>query len=163
MRESLFRVIHEVKSRPQSKVVLYGHSMGGMVLGKTMGPSLATLLMLNGEAGTRLPVDLIVMANPGIDALTVHQFVDFLKRHGAELQLQEPDGTRRPARDGLVRPFGWRRSPGEPARGSSSGVRSRSSCQTPTTPPWRGSREAAVKSLNAQRPKGKMKVQSVFG
>jgi hypothetical protein len=102
MRETLFRVIHAVKSRPQSKVVLYGHSMGGMVLGKTMGPSLATLLMLNGEAGTSLPVDLIVLANPAIDALTVQQFVGFLKRHGAELQLQEPDGTRRPARGPLM-------------------------------------------------------------
>lgn len=58
MRETLFRVIHAVKSRPQSKVILYGHSMGGMILGKTIGPSLTTLLMLNGEAGTRLPVDM---------------------------------------------------------------------------------------------------------
>lgn len=102
MRETIFRVVHAVKSRPQSKVILYGHSMGGMILGKTMGPSLATLLMLNGPSGTRLPVDLVVLANPAIEALMVNQFVDFLKRHGAALMLESPDGSRRPARGPLM-------------------------------------------------------------
>ena len=102
MRESLFRLIHAVKTRPQSKVVLYGHSMGGMVLGKTMAPSLTTLLMLNQGAGTRLPVDLVVLANPAIDALTVSDFVRFLKRHKAELQMEAPDGTRHPASGPLI-------------------------------------------------------------
>lgn len=102
MRETLFRVVHAVKSRPQSKVILYGHSMGGMILGKTMGPSLTTLLMLNGEAGTRLPVDMAVLANPALEALMVSQFVDFLKRHGAVLMLESHDGSRRPARGPLM-------------------------------------------------------------
>jgi hypothetical protein len=92
MRETLFRVMTVTKERPESKCFIVGHSMGGLIVGKTLGPSLTTLLLSNGQQGTQLPVDLVVLANPALDALASWQFIDFLKRSNASMELRSSSG-----------------------------------------------------------------------
>ena len=93
MRETLFRVMSAAKSRAQSKCVVVGHSMGGLIVGETMSQSLTTLLLFGGEDGFRLPADLIVLQNPARSALAARQFMDVLKRSNAQVQLRNADGS----------------------------------------------------------------------
>jgi hypothetical protein len=67
--------------------------MGGLIVGKTIAPSLTTLLLSNGSSGTRLPVDLVLLQNPALDGLAAWQLIDFLKRNNATLELRTPDGS----------------------------------------------------------------------
>jgi hypothetical protein len=97
MRETLFRVMQATKERDGSKCFIVGHSMGGLIVGKTMAPTLTTLLLSSAEQGVDLPVDLVLLQNPALDALASWQFVDFLKRSGARLELRSRDGQVRDA------------------------------------------------------------------
>jgi pimeloyl-ACP methyl ester carboxylesterase len=97
MRETMLRIMQAAKERPGSKCFVVGHSMGGLIVGKTFAPSLATMLLVSGPSGTHLPVDLILLQNPALDALASWQFIDFLKRSRARVELRQPDGTVLPA------------------------------------------------------------------
>jgi hypothetical protein len=92
MRETLYKIMAVAERRPESKCLLYGYSMGGVVIGRTMAPSLTTRLLLDGAAGIMMAVDLVVLANPALEGLAVWQFLDFLKRHNARLRLLTEDG-----------------------------------------------------------------------
>jgi pimeloyl-ACP methyl ester carboxylesterase len=105
MREALFRIMRATKERPGSKCFIVGHSMGGMVVGKTMGPSLTTLLLASGDKGVELPADLILLMNPALDALSSWQLIDFLKRAQARVELHSADGEIRPARGPIIASF----------------------------------------------------------
>ncbi len=93
MRETMFSVMREAKSRDLSKCIVVGHSMGGLIVGKTLAPSMTTLLLANGDEGARIPADLVLLQNPALDGLTSWQFVDFLKRNKARAELRSSDGT----------------------------------------------------------------------
>lgn len=97
MRETLFRVTITAKQRPESKVLLSGHSMGGMILARTLAPTLATLLLASGTEGVVVPADLILLQNPALDGLAAFQLVEYLKRTAAQAQLRSSDGRFRPA------------------------------------------------------------------
>lgn len=92
MRETLFRIMKTAKQYPGSKCFVVGHSMGGLIVGKTLSPSLTTLLLSNEQRGTHLPVDLVLLQNPALDALSSWQFIDFLKRFEARLELRSLKG-----------------------------------------------------------------------
>ncbi len=92
MRESLFRLTAAAKTRPDSKVVLSGHSMGGMILARTLGPTLSTLLLASGPDGVRSPTDLMLLQNPALDGLAAFQLIEYLKRTNAQVELRYPDG-----------------------------------------------------------------------
>ncbi|MBL4810694.1 MAG: hypothetical protein JKY43_11630, partial [Phycisphaerales bacterium] len=97
MREALFRVMETTKKRPESKCYIAGHSMGGLIIGKTIAPSITTLLLSSGKQGIRLPADLVLLLNPALDGLSSWEFIDFLKRSGAHVKLRALDGTMRDA------------------------------------------------------------------
>lgn len=92
MRETLFRLTSAIKARSDSKVFISGHSMGGMIVGRTLGPALATLMLAADEQGVRIPADLVLMQNPALDGLSVYQLVEYLKRNGAIAELRHNDG-----------------------------------------------------------------------
>jgi pimeloyl-ACP methyl ester carboxylesterase len=92
MRETLFRIMAATRVRPNSKCFVVGHSMGGLIVGKTLSPSLTTLLLANGSRGVRMPADLVLLLNPALDALSSWQFIDFLKRSNARLELRRANG-----------------------------------------------------------------------
>lgn len=94
MRETMFSVMREAKSRDLSKCIVVGHSMGGLIVGKTLAPSMTTLLLANGDDGARIPADLVLLQNPALDGLSSWQFIDFLKRNKARVELRSSDGTR---------------------------------------------------------------------
>lgn len=102
MQETLLRIMEATKEHPGSKCFVVGHSMGGMIIGKTMFPALTTQLLSNRGDGTRMPVDLIILQNPALEALPSWQFIDFLKRFEAKIQLRSPDGSAEPARGPLI-------------------------------------------------------------
>lgn len=102
MRESLFRIMNATRERPSSKVVIVGHSMGGLIVGKALGPPLTTLMLLQGRDGVRLPADMTVLENPALDGLASWQLLDFLKRSNARLMLKSADGTLEPAAGPLI-------------------------------------------------------------
>lgn len=90
MRETLFRIMEATRTRPESKCFVVGHSMGGLIVGKTLAPSLTTMLLTNGRQGVRTPSDLVLLLNPALDALASSQFIDFLKRRsGTRVLLAE--------------------------------------------------------------------------
>jgi pimeloyl-ACP methyl ester carboxylesterase len=102
MREALFRIMRTTKERPGSKCFIVGHSMGGMIVGKTLAPSLTTLLLASGEQGVELPADLILLMNPALDGLASWQLVDFLKRSQATVELRSTDGEVQRARGPIM-------------------------------------------------------------
>ncbi|MEM1071614.1 MAG: hypothetical protein AAGB48_06560 [Planctomycetota bacterium] len=97
MRETLFRITAATKARADSKVLLSGHSMGGMILARTLAPTLSTLLLASGPEGVFAPSDMVVIQNPALDGLAAFQFIEYLKRTGATAELRYPDGRREPA------------------------------------------------------------------
>lgn len=98
MREALISMAKMAKEYPSSKVHMTGHSMGGMILSRTIAPSLTTALMLSGSEGHKFLADLLVLKNPALDGLTTSQFIDFLKTNNVVAELRSPDGSVEPAR-----------------------------------------------------------------
>lgn len=101
-RETLFRLMSAVRERRSSRAIVIGHSMGGLIVGKTLGPSLATLMLAGGEEGVRLPADMAVLQNPALDGLASWQLIDFMKRANTRLMLRSEDGTLEPAEGPLI-------------------------------------------------------------
>lgn len=97
VRETYFRLTEAAKVRPDSKVVISGHSMGGLIVAKTLGPSISTLLLTVGGQGLPAFADLVLMQNPALDALSSMHLIDFLKRSKARVELHYPDGSIREA------------------------------------------------------------------
>ena len=102
MRESLVRVTAAARARPDSKVLLSGHSMGGMILARTLAPTLSSLLLASGPEGVRSPADMVVLQNPALDGLAAFQLVEYLKRTGAQLEHRHPDGRVEPAKGAVI-------------------------------------------------------------
>jgi len=92
MRETLFRLTDTAKKRPDTKVLLSGHSMGGMILARTLAPTLTTLLFVSGDEGVPVPADLVLLQNPALDGLAAFQLVEYLKRTGARAELRHLNG-----------------------------------------------------------------------
>lgn len=102
MHETLLRLMEAAKEHPGSKCFVVGHSMGGMIIGKTMSPAMTTLLLSGKRDGVRLPVDLVLLQNPALDALASWQFIDLLNRFDARIELRSPDGSVKPASGPLI-------------------------------------------------------------
>jgi len=92
MRETLFRILIAAKQKPDSKCYIVGHSMGGMIVGKALSPSMITLMLANGDQGTQLAADMILLLNPALEGLAAWQMIDFLKRSNARLELRSLSG-----------------------------------------------------------------------
>jgi len=97
--EVLQRTVRAANENPDSKAFLLGHSMGGMILEKTIGPIAMAEVLAVTETGRSLPVgyDLIVSANPSTEALYTKQLVDVLKKSDVALVLENEAGVRHPA------------------------------------------------------------------
>ncbi len=97
VREAFIRITNAAKSRPDSKVLITGHSMGGMIVGLALGPSLETLVLAHGENGFRLLADGVHMLNPALDAMPTAQLIDVMKRRGVVAELRHADGRVEPS------------------------------------------------------------------
>ena len=90
------------KQNPDSKVVMYGHSMGGRILFNAMSTSLVNMSINRDSESQALPVDLVIMANPAVRAVDVARFVDLLKRYRVKLMVKDSDGSEVPAEGPLI-------------------------------------------------------------
>jgi hypothetical protein len=99
LMEVLQRTLVAARENRDSKCSLLGHSMGGLILEKTIGPAVVTGVLAVAEKGGSAPLgyDLIVSANPSTEALFSKQLIDVLKRSNVSLVLEDEIGTRRPA------------------------------------------------------------------
>ncbi|MEM7202849.1 MAG: hypothetical protein AAF628_21500 [Planctomycetota bacterium] len=102
VRETFFRLTKTAKERADSKVLISGHSMGGMIVAKTLGPSLSTLLLAMGDEGIPALADMVLLQNPALDALSSLHFIEFLKRWRAKVELRHTDGTVQRARGPIM-------------------------------------------------------------
>lgn len=98
MRETLIRVTATPKARPDSRVLPSGYSMRGVILTRTLAPTVSSLLLAPGPEGTRTPAERVVLQNPALDGLAAFQLVDDLTRTGAQLEHRRADGSVKPAR-----------------------------------------------------------------
>lgn len=97
MREALVRIMLAARHNPHSKCVVVGHSMGGLIVGRALAPVFETFLVSRTAGGAPLLADLVILANPALDALASWQFIDYLRRAKAQVELRTPDGERFPA------------------------------------------------------------------
>jgi len=97
--EVLYRTVDTAKENRDSKCVLLGHSMGGLILEKTLGSALMAEIMVVENQAESEPrnYDLIVSANSSSEALYTKQLIDVLKRSSVELVLEDGAGNQRPA------------------------------------------------------------------
>ena len=100
MRETLIRVTATPKARPDSRVLPSGYSMRGVILARTLAPTVSSLPLAPGPEGTRTPAERVVLENPVLDGLAAFQLVDELTRTGAQLEHRRADGSVKPARKG---------------------------------------------------------------
>ncbi len=98
LNEVLFRSANVAKENGESKCALVGHSMGGMIVEKTLGPAVVSDIMLAeyGDRPVPLHYDLIVTANASTEALYSKQLIDVFKRTGVEMVLQSEAGSLSP-------------------------------------------------------------------
>jgi hypothetical protein len=94
--EVLLRSANAAAENPDSKCVLIGHSMGGMVLEKTLAPALVDRILAVERQGGSAPLeyDLILSANPSTEALYSKQLIDVLRRSQVRLVLEDDAGNR---------------------------------------------------------------------
>ncbi|MEO0512662.1 MAG: hypothetical protein AAF108_07170 [Planctomycetota bacterium] len=97
MLETLIRIKTAGQSRSDSKVIVSGHSMGGLILTKTLAPSLNALLLHQGEGGVSKLTNMLVTHNPAFDGLSTYQFIEYLKLNGVTAELRTGDGSVEPA------------------------------------------------------------------
>ncbi|HTG33267.1 MAG TPA: hypothetical protein VLB76_10070 [Thermoanaerobaculia bacterium] len=98
--EVLLRVTTEARRNPRTRSIVVGHSMGGLIVERSLIPALdAYLLSLKGaglrsqcdieKARQNLPMDLIVLVNPASHAIEAHKFIGTLRRLQVELKAPE--------------------------------------------------------------------------
>lgn len=102
LKECLYAVMQVTKRNPESKLIMYGHSMGGRILFNAMSEALVKGSTGAGASGAALPVDLVVLANPANRAVDVMRFVDLLKRYQVRLVVDDPSGQPVPAQGPLI-------------------------------------------------------------
>jgi hypothetical protein len=105
--EVLQRTLRAAMEDPDSKSFLLGHSMGGMILEKTMSPIVMAevLAVAETEGSIGLGYDLVVSANPSTEALYTKQLIDVLKKTDVGLVLENEDGNRQPVEGPMMVSF----------------------------------------------------------
>ncbi len=99
LAEVLYRTVNAANEHPKSKCALLGHSMGGMILEKTLASALVPEILRAESAAAAVPVryDLIVAANASTEALHTKRLIDVFKRNDVGLVLEDAAGRRQPA------------------------------------------------------------------
>ena len=95
--EAIVRLAVATRESSGGKVVIMGHSMGGLIVSRTIMPAASAKFISNLEQGTPLLIDQEILLNPAIEASYTAQIIEFLKRTDAHLEIGRDDGTRVPA------------------------------------------------------------------
>lgn len=102
--EILIKVTQLAGSYKDVKMVMMGHSMGGLILEKALTPAIVTSTLSKAASTEAVPIeiDLVVSANPATSALDAHRLIEFFKRNNAQLIMMDENGRIEPARGPLI-------------------------------------------------------------
>lgn len=95
---TVYRLLSAAKTNPSSRVVLLGHSFGGLVVERTLSQALVGSLFAPGadrRSSFDFPADLVILVNPASPAIHAKQFVEMLERYGLALYREDRSGIRR--------------------------------------------------------------------
>jgi len=93
MTETLIKLSYAAATEnPKSKSVVIGHSMGGLILERTLSHALVPILMF-AEVTDYSPVDLVIGVNSASPAVQTKQAVESLKRNRARLVVEDGQGN----------------------------------------------------------------------
>lgn len=97
--EAIYSVLRAANSHKESRVVLIGHSMGGLILERALSQAMVPSLMEQQQtSGRRAPADLVLLVNSAAPSLYARQFISMLGR------LDRANGT---ATTSNTRKFTW--------------------------------------------------------
>ena len=95
---TVYRLLSAAKHNSRSRVLLIGHSFGGLVVERTLSQALIGAAFAPGaEHATSFdfPADLVVLINPASPAIHAKQFVEAMERNRLKLYREDPSGVRR--------------------------------------------------------------------
>jgi hypothetical protein len=91
---TLFEILSMANQRPESRVVLIGHSFGGLVVEEVVSGVMAGVLLGAPGPEAEFPADLVVLLNPASASVHAKQLVDLLIRKGIRLYRVDAAGKR---------------------------------------------------------------------
>lgn len=91
---TLFEILAVANQNPESRVMLVGHSFGGLVVEEVVSDVMAGVLLGAPGPEAEFPADLVVLLNPASPAVYAKQLVDLLIRKGITLYRVDANGKR---------------------------------------------------------------------
>ena len=92
--EILLKINQITRSGEAVKLVMMGHSMGGLIVEKVLAPAIVTSALSKSAATSQIPVDidLVVSANPATSALDASRLIEFFERNRCRMVTIDPAG-----------------------------------------------------------------------
>jgi len=78
--EALYSILQAANGNPRSKVVLMGHSMGALILERTLSQAMVSMLLAEPSKSSKSPADLVLLINAAAPSLNARQFISMLGR-----------------------------------------------------------------------------------
>src|SRR6185369_5908419 len=79
--EAIYAVLQTAKADPDSRVVLIGHSFGGLILEKALGQAMVSMLYSQTNAAEiKPPANLVLLINPAASSIHAREFISMLAR-----------------------------------------------------------------------------------
>lgn len=100
--ETIYRLMTDAKRNRRTRVVLIGHSFGGMILETVLSQALVGFLLQHEESVVEFPADLVFLLNPASQSIRAKQFVEILARQRLRLYRTDEDDSIRLERPLIV-------------------------------------------------------------
>jgi len=79
--EAIFSIMQAANANTNSRVVLIGHSFGGLILEKALAQAMvSTLYSKTNTANVKPPADLVLLVNPAASSIQAREFISMLGR-----------------------------------------------------------------------------------
>ncbi|MDH3671036.1 MAG: hypothetical protein OES46_07695 [Gammaproteobacteria bacterium] len=92
--EVLTRIVQTTNQNPESKILLIGHSFGGLLMEQAMSQYLVSSTV-GAEAGRlNFPIDLVMLINPASSSLRAKQLIEVFARDRSKVYQEDKQGKR---------------------------------------------------------------------
>lgn len=91
---TLFQFMAATKRNPNSRILVIGHSFGGLMVEEVIADVGAGEILGSVKSEIDFPADLVVLINPASASLKAKEFVDLLAREGVTLYRVDAKGNR---------------------------------------------------------------------
>jgi hypothetical protein len=92
--EAIYRLLTSLRTNPNSRSVLIGHSFGSMILERALAQAVISALLAAPGQELIFPADLVVLFNPAGSAMQAKQLVDILARNRLKTYRFDDSGQR---------------------------------------------------------------------